>query len=182
MPKRKARRPHPPKPAPPPVGTLLVGLDVSSRAAGVALARRGERGPIVMDLRLIRPSASWDAMRRIDHIADAVGAYLRSVAPVDLAVMEWTDGVAWLARKHAGSWASHVVTLAAAQSAVRREILAHVVKVETVTSTRWTDRVPKETRAERLRAKYPRYGVWPKNRDPGFDVADALGLVVWRTT
>jgi len=182
MPKRKPRRPHPPKPSPPPEGTVLLGLDVSSRAAGVALARRGGRGLIVMDLRLIRPSTGWDAMRRIDYIADAVGAYVRSVAPIDLAVMEWTDGAAWLARKHAGSWASHVVTLAAAQSAVRREVLAGVIKVETVTSTRWTDRVPKETRAERLRARFPRYAAWPPEWDKGLDVADALGLVVWRTT
>lgn len=182
MPKRKARRPHPPKPPPPPEGAILLGLDVSSRAAGVALARRGPRGLVVLDLRLFRPPSSWDAMRRIDYLADAVEAYVRVVDPLDLALMEWTDGAAWMARKHAGSWASHVVTLAAAQSAVRREVLRHAAKIETVTSTRWTNRVPKDVRAERLRDRYWTYRAWPLSRDPGYDVADGLGLLDWRAT
>ena len=184
MPRRKqAKKPHGPKPTPPPIGCLALGLDVSSRAAGLALVRRGERGPVVLDLRLVRPTSSWDAFRRIDHLADTVKDFVTGLdEDINLVAMEWTDGAAWLARKHAGSWASHVVTLAAAQSAVRRAILPYVDKVETYTSTRWTDRVPKEDRAERLRDRYFAYRAWPISRDPGLDVADGLGLAIWRLT
>lgn len=170
------------RPLPPPPGTVVLGVDASSHATGLALIQQGSP-PRAIDLALLTPTRSHPFHRRIDwtceEILSRVAAHPSHVP--DLIVLEWTDGAIWKARRHAASWARSVIPLAAAQAAIRQTLRRAypLAEIETYTSTQWTQRKPKEERAARLALMVPAYRRLMAI-DTGRDIADALGIAAWR--
>jgi len=156
---------------PPPVGTRVLALDVSSTAAGVALVYLSDRGPVIESQGLSKPPAKWMPERRINVIVDECAGMVDE-ANHDLLIMEVTDGMTWGSKRRT----SHLVQLAIAQGRVY-EAIRGIQTPETVSVTKWARGVPKSTRAERIKALFPEYDA---AGDPGFDVADAIGIALWR--
>lgn len=156
-------------------GQKILALDVSSTAAGVAMFERRADGVALLDFDIIHPKAAWNVWQRIDYIA----AKLSKILLFDLAILEFTDGAKWMSKARASSWSHSVVPLAAAQTAARAAILPNVGSVELVTSSEWTGKIPKETRALLMRNRHWRYNAFA-SKDPGYDVADAIGIGEWR--
>lgn len=173
---KRSRKPKP-RPALPaiPVGDRVVGLDVSSTATGAAVVERTRSGVKILDLVLSAPPAKWGAPARVDRMIDVVMSDISGLRP-DLVVLEMTDGATWGGR----SRTNNIVQLAIAQGrfyeSVRR--LYGVQTIDVVTSTVWTHGVPKGKRAAKLAAIYPELA--EADNPPDHDVADALGLALWR--
>lgn len=183
----RKRRPKPAfiRPTAPAPGTIVLGVDASSKATGLAFIRSATATEHAqcLSLDLLKPTASWPFHSRVDWLCDQIHKRLPGYAghvPA-LVVLEQTDGALWMARARASAWASSVVPLAGAQAAIRETIRRAfpLAKLETYTSTQWTQRKPKDERAAWLKSAVPAYrGI--AARDAGFDVADALGLAIWR--
>ena len=176
MPKPPKKPPTPREPIPP--GSSVLALDVSSHAAGLALIRVGETGPKVDALKLIKPPAAWDEFRRVDLIVDRTVEFLDRLKWVEVAILEWVDGIKWPSRKYAKSLAISLDRTKSAQAHVRQALKPFVGRIETVSATEWSRRVKKEDRAERLKADHWRLATF--KGDNGLDVADALGIGLWR--
>ncbi|MBX6314786.1 MAG: hypothetical protein IRY99_17995, partial [Isosphaeraceae bacterium] len=68
-----------------------------------------------------------------------------------------------------------------AQGAAYQAVRAAGVVCECISEQDWTGGEPKAERATRIAAAYPEYAAWHRRgKDPGLDVADALGLCVYR--
>jgi hypothetical protein len=154
----------------------VLALDVSSSAAGYALALPGGR----TDFGVIVPPGDAKAVERIDGIVGAMGRLLARHRPA-LAVMEWSDGHVHGAIRRRTSGLS---VMGAAQGAVRQFLRAEGIPVETVGESTWTRRIRKVERAARMRVVFPAYGRWAdegadEGADDGMDAADALGILEW---
>lgn len=174
--KRQAS-PGPPRFAPLPPGALVMGLDVSSTAAGWAFVRNNRDCSLVA-FGVARPKRSLLGPARIDEICRLVTAVVISDDSTNVAVMEWSSGH----QRRGQARMNGLAILGQAQGAVR-ERLRRLVDVETIDEKTWTRSVPKPKRAETVRAIYPDYAAWAAaGNDPGLDAADAIGLCLWRLT
>lgn len=182
-PPTKAKPKRTPKPLPTrrrlAEGSSVLGLDVSSKAVGVALMTATTRGPRLDAARLFTAPAAWGPLARIDKLSNDVAAYVSRLGRVDLAILEWADGVRWMSKERGPNWSRYLVSLVAAQATVRVKIQPYAAELEYVASSEWTGRVKKEKRADLLRLKY-----WQLRTlaDPGLDVLDAAGIAEWRIT
>lgn len=173
------RKPPPPRP-PVPIGGWVMGMDVSSSAAGLALATRRESGVHVLRAGLVKPPSGWDLLRRLAYIGDGCADFAAGLRTPPLAVLEWATGARWGGRNKGRkeAWSYDVVPLAAAQGVALEAIRPNVSAVETVSSAEWSNRVSKEARAAEARRCWAYAGF--ASRDVKFDVADAIGICLWR--
>lgn len=173
------RKPPPPRPRVPD-GAWVVGLDVSSTSAGLALATRRESGVHVLRAGLVKPPSGWDLLRRLAYIGDGCADFAAGLRTPPLAVLEWATGARWGGRNKGRkeAWSYDVVPLAAAQGVALEAIRRHVSAVETVSSAEWSGRVAKEVRAAEARRRWV-YADFAA-RDKAYDVADAIGICLWR--
>ena len=175
-PRGRGRGPKFVRPDPPPIGSRVLALDVSSTATGMAVVTMGERGPELIRHHVARPNAKWEVSRRVDDmILEIEGAAFGSCCRV--VAMEMTDGVRWGTKRRT----SHLVQLAIAQGrfyeAFRGWVEAFGGRPEPVSAAQWTGGVPKAERAERVRMIFPELR---DIRDPGLDAHDAAGIGLWR--
>lgn len=179
MTKPRKSKPKPPTPREPiPPGSTVLALDVSSRATGLALLWRSEAGVRIRALRLVKPPAAWDEFTRVDLMTRQVVEFVEANQPIGLAILEWVDGIPWAGRKYVRSMAQHLDRCKSAQAHVRQALKPLVDRIETVSATEWSRRIPKEDRAKALAERHWRYATF--RGDKGLDVADALGIGLWR--
>lgn len=179
--KTRARKPPGSAALPPlPADAVLMAIDCSSTAIGWAVYRRR----VLMAASLARSPASWDSIRRIRaNTAEVLEA--AAERGVTHAILEWQSP--WRAARLRN--ANGLAVLGQAQgyllAAIEREF--RQIKVDLVSEREWT-RVggwpaSKQSRAARVRLLVPEYreavGANP-SIDPGLDIADSLGLALWR--
>lgn len=177
-----AKRAKPPKTyAPLPIGSRVIGLDVSTTAAGIAVMDVEPHGLKVVSLELHKPLAKLDWQERAYEIQ---GDCFNVIEDVRLdfdresrfACIEIADGATWSTK--AASARTHEITKTAIAQGM---VLAHLIKYfnhyDMITSTKWSRGRKKEDRAKAIALQYPAYA---KIKDPGYDVADAIGLCLWR--
>lgn len=171
--RRAARKPKAVRPDPPPLGSRVLALDVSSSATGMAVVQSGGRGPELIKCVVSRPSGESAPSRRVDEmiaevVREATGLCSRIV------VMELTDGARWKGRRRTND----LVQLAIAQGRFYEAFRSWgFAAFETVSATRWTRGIPKTDRVEMIRLMFPTYA---EIHDPGLDGADAIELALWR--
>jgi Holliday junction resolvasome RuvABC endonuclease subunit len=152
----------------PPHGPLLC-LDVSSSCTGwAAFHAAGPHHERPYSFDRIRPLAKLPSVQRIDRQVAKLREIVRMCEPA-LVVMEWSSG-----KTHGRiARASGLAVLGQAQGAVRQLLADLNVPVVTVPENEWTKGSPKRKRAENVRFLVPNYRI---EDDPGFDIADAIGL------
>jgi Holliday junction resolvasome RuvABC endonuclease subunit len=149
----------------------ILALDVSSSATGWAVLDGAK--PVLEAFDLIRPPARLDSVVRIDAMVARVGVIAEDYAP-DAVVMEWSSG-----KVHGRlGRIPGLAVLGQAQGAVRAALRAAEWPVKTVSENDWTGGKSKARRSQLIACEFPAYGRWSGN-DPGFDVADAIGIGCW---
>lgn len=167
-PARKARRPRAARVAAAVPDGPMVAFDPSSTAIGAAAW--DEAGNLI-DLARYAPPGGWPLARRSNAIADWAGGFAERHGAA-VAVVEVCSG-----KTYHASRASSLASLAFGQGAVYRAVSRVVPAVEAITELEWTNRRRKEARARDVRMLYPLYEAFASaGHDPGFDVADAIGL------
>lgn len=177
-----ARRAKPPKAyAPLPIGSRIIGLDVSTTAAGIAVMDVEAHGLAAVSLELYKPRAKLDWQERAYEIQ---AVCLNAIADIRIrfahesmfACIEIADGATWSTK--AASARTHEITKTAiAQGMVLADLIRWCPNYDMITSTKWSRGRKKEDRAKAIALQYPAYAAM---KDPGYDVADAIGLCLWR--
>ncbi len=180
----------------------LLCLDPSSTCCGAAYFPSLAHDAAPTYLHAIRPTSSWDAMKRIDFIVAGVLETVRRWRP-SLVLMEWSDGRLDAARtRQRGRAYPGMAVMGQAQGAVRQALMDHPWwwpsptvrgKIETVSEADWTCQKGKDARALTMAAMFPLYrdflesgqdGPWTGKgswkHGAGLDVADSVGIGVWR--
>lgn len=179
--KKKPRTPRPATVRPPvSVGETVLALDVSSSCVGYALMRAGLE-PDAIDFGLITPPSGLDVVRRSLSLAEQAVQLVKATEP-NLVIIETTSGYTYRSDR-----SSSLASLAFAQGSVHDRVFVAVspdIRVETVSELEWTKpakgaRLSKEERSEAIRRAFPEYDAEAES-DPGFDIADSLGIAQWR--
>ena len=158
-----------------PTETLL-SLDVSSSAVGWALLNRKEG---CLDFGLIKAPSSWDSVKRMRFHAKKVGDEVMHRA--DHAVLEWQSH-----KSAAGPRVQGLAVLGQAQGVMYARLCGTRWTddgIDLVSEREWTKSVPKQKRAFSVRLLCPAYAKRVANgelKDDGLDVADSIGLGLWR--
>lgn len=172
--------------SPLPTDSIVIGLDVSTTAVGFAVMRvephvssMEPRRLVLGNLGLYKPKASLDWYARVCELSEWVreAIFQYRFAHISAVVIERSDGATWNTRA-ARSRSNDTAKVAMAQGAV----LAHVYGLvghdyDLVTSTQWARGKSKADRAKEIALQFPMYA---QIKDPGYDVADAIGLCLWR--
>jgi Holliday junction resolvasome RuvABC endonuclease subunit len=185
---KSARVKKPAKPKPPPTyrriqdGEYLLALDVSSSACGAAIISAMGKTITSHGLWLIKPPSSWkDSKRRIDYIVDGVDQLIQFIN--NGVVMEWQSHLRAAGCRNANGLA----VLGQAQGRVYQHLVEREQMVDLVSEREWTKingwNQRKEQRAHGVSMVFPEYRAACKEDDsfdPGLDIADALGIGLWR--
>ncbi len=167
------------KPIPP--DAVLLSLDASSSACGWARLSGTQR---LLGFGLIKPPASWDSRRRIDHIVLQVADLAKGCTH---AVCEHQSHKSGGGGFHAqglavlGQAQGEIVGMLKFGALIPRE------NIDLVSEREWTKvngrNTPKKDRAQYVLLIFPEYDrmvATTPGYDAGLDVADALGIAVWR--
>lgn len=177
-PKRPKRKKAPIVRRPINPGELVLALDVSSSATGFAVLEATDGLPKLIAWHRFVPPPKLEMLARCDKTAVSVAHAIRALPDrPTIAIIEWADGIRWTSKRRGKSWSMNVVPLIAAQATVRAAVCQLIPEVETVTSSEWTGKIPKDKRAQQIRRIYPQL---TESRDPGYDIADAVELGKWR--
>lgn len=154
-----------------PDGPLLC-LDPSSSACGWAIFDPSGR-PV--DFGVIRPPARLDSVARTDRIVAGVLDLYRRHRPAG-ALLEWASG-----KTHGRiAKASGLAVLGQAQGSIRTALAIQGCPVALVDANDWTFKVPKHKRASMIALAVPGYAAMRVGgKDPGDDIADAIGIGLW---
>lgn len=171
---RKAAIALPPLPA----DAVLLALDVSSSAIGWCVYRAGKFGAAG----LIAAPMSRPSTERIDLNTAEVGGLAEDYG-ITRVVMEWQSSLRAARCRNANGLA----VLGQAQGAAYWELRRRGLAVDRVSEREWTRvngwNVSKDKRAERVKLLCPEYR-WAIEKspgcDPGMDMADAIGLAIFR--
>lgn len=174
------RKPKKPIVYPPlPHGAVVLSLDVSSSVTGWAIGEAGKMLPgNIIDFGLIKPPSGWDSIRRADFMLVKLAAIVHRFQP-DEVVMEWQS------HKATGMRVQGLSTLGQAQGAIR-SYLATTHRVVAISERAWTKiggrNAKKEARSEVVKVSVPSYAEKASDPkfDPGLDIADAIGLLLYR--
>ena len=155
----------------------ILALDPSSTRTGYALLSEQEK---LLEAGFLSPRKRTDpAAERIAAMVEDLMGLLHTLEPAAV-VIEWTTGKVGRRRHHGGGagLAVYGVSLGALwQAACFYARMAGVgVRVELVAENEWTDGRPKAERTAAIARLYPQYQA---ERDPGGDMADAIGLGRW---
>lgn len=171
-----------------PPNHYLMGLDVSSSVAGWCLAHADDRGVVHFDdFGRIKPPSSWSAERRMEKITLEIGDLCKDYSQTrDLSVvMEWQSHLRAAGNRNANGLA----VLGKSQGAVWWHLKTLGFKIDLVSEREWT-RVNgwparKIDRAKKIRMLCPQYRELVEKDpglDSGLDIADALGIILYRMT
>jgi hypothetical protein len=173
-----------------PDGQLVIGLDVSSTAAGWAVGVREGNTTKVIDFGVVAPPKHWDATRRMEIIIPEISQICRSRirfggGPLGIPriVMEWQSHL----RAAGNRTANGLAILGKSQGAVWWELRSRGLQIDHVSERVWTKvngwPARKEDRAKLIRLAVPDYRKAVEkdaNLDPGLDIADGIGLTLFR--
>jgi Holliday junction resolvasome RuvABC endonuclease subunit len=156
----------------------VLGLDPGMRTGWAVLCDDGTPDVDLLGCGLLTPDdPKLRVPDRIESLCTGLGALLDEYEP-GLVVLEWDSGHV-NERRHRGGGAG-LATHGAVTAALWREVLAwsrsHRATVVTVDESTWTRGVPKGERALAVAASFP----YRLQDDPGLDIADAIGIVVWK--
>lgn len=176
-----ARRQKPAKAYTPlPVGSRIVGLDVSSTAAGIAVMDVEPHRLKVVDLQLFKPTARLEWQERShriqDHCRNQFADATLTAQGEMRACIEIADGARW-GTQSADARAHEITKTAIAQGMVLADVIRYFDHYDMITATKWSRSRKKPDRAKAIALQYPAYAAM---KDPGYDVADAIGLCLWR--
>lgn len=151
----------------------VMALDPSSTRTGYCFMRIDESiieaGVLTPDKRNAPPAY------RIETMCRDLAGLLERIEP-DVIVIEWTGGKVGR-RRHKGGGAGLAVYGIAVGALWRTVVVKSPTKtVELIEANEWTRGVPKEKRITFIRRLFKEYD---PSKDPGGDVADAIGLVAY---
>ncbi len=193
----KTKRKPKPKPAPswPRIddGDRVIALDVSSTAAGWAIGQSLNGKITIEKFGLVKPPSHWKSARRIAKITEDIGLLcedydqnliLNSQESLRV-VMEWQSHM----RAAGARSINGLATLGQAQGSAWWNLRNLEFMVDHVSEREWTKErhwpVSKVNRAAKIRMLVPEYAQYVKDDpslDSGLDIADALGILIWRLT
>jgi len=153
----------------------ILALDPSSTRTGYALLDEQEK---LLEAGFLSPRKRTDPpAERIAAMVEDLLGLLHTLEPAAV-VIEWTTGKVGR-RRHHGAGAGLAV-YGAALGALWQAACFHARqaggRVELAVENEWTDGRPKAERAAAIARLYPQYQA---ERDPGGDMADAIGLGGW---
>ncbi|MGN6367485.1 MAG: hypothetical protein ACTHN5_04415 [Phycisphaerae bacterium] len=153
---------------------MILALDPSSTCVGYALMT-GPRPDQLLDGGLLRPKpAKLPIVARVRQFAQDLRELLEEHRPAAV-VMEVS--FTRHGRAHDRGGAATLGVYGFAVGYLFHVLEASGVSIESLEATQWTGRMRKAERTERIRAMYgARY---PAARDPGGDLADAIGIGRW---
>lgn len=174
-----------------PADRYMLSLDVSSSAAGWALWNPGLLYSL-KDFGIVRPPQKKDSWERIDLIIAGLYCVMEKFklnsyyGAFPVIVMEWQGPYRAAENRNANGLA----TLGQAQGSVRQALKRDAFgEIELISERDWTKSggwpVRKEKRAEKVRLLYSDYKrrvETGKLKDNKYDVADAIGLGIYRYT
>ncbi len=153
----------------------ILALDPSSTRTGYAVLTEQET---LREAGFLTPGKRTDpAAVRIAAMVEDLMGLLGAIKP-DAVVIEWTTGKVGRRRHHGGGagLAVYGVALGALWQAACFYTKSSGGRVELVAENDWTDGRPKAERTAAIARLYPQYQA---ERDPGGDMADAIGLGGW---
>lgn len=146
----------------------IIGIDPSSQCTGICVAECNERRITLVHLESIRAPSRLSAIKRIGAMQSDLSAAMTHHGPADLAVVE-TPGPRQRSRAAVYGMAVGACLAVAWQLGIRA--------VEAPAGV-WTRRRKKFERAAIMAQQFSRYAEIA-HTDPGGDIADAIGVVVW---
>lgn len=150
----------------------IIALDPSSTAIGYAVLRRIDGG--IIDAGLITPDKKTDLpLVRIRAMLEELTLLICEAEP-QAAVIEVTSGK--VGKRHKGKGAGLAVYGMAVGAVWQLCCNVEFLEVAPVLENDWTDGAGKSKRLSLLSATEPKY---KRERDPGGDVGDAIGLGRW---
>lgn len=165
--------------APLPCGTVLMALDVSSSATGIAIGEIGHEGLIVHSFGVAKPPSGWPFDRKVDFMSAEIDRLI-ALYRVSHVAMEFQD------HRSTSMRVQGLAVLGQAQGAVWSRLCNRmpVDRVNVRDATKLHGRnVKKQTRCEHIKAMVPAYAerlaADPKF-DPGMDSSDAIFLLILR--
>jgi Holliday junction resolvasome RuvABC endonuclease subunit len=154
-------------------GGRILSLDPSSTACGWAVF---DSYPVALvDFKVIKAGSRKDELSRIRHLCRGVLDLIAETEP-DKVILEWasgkvngrikgrTQGLATMG--HGQGWIAGVV----------ENCTSH--EPQYVYPNDWKGNKRKDRMAQTIAAIYPEYAAW-KQKDRGFDAADAIGMAHW---
>ncbi|MDR3582539.1 MAG: hypothetical protein P4L67_04670 [Candidatus Pacebacteria bacterium] len=176
------KTPKPKKPPvvypPLPIGAVLLALDVSSSATGIAVGEIEASGVKIHSFGVARPPSSWSFDRKVGFMADEIDRLI-AFHKVSHVVFEWQDhrsgsmrvqGLAVLGQAQGALW-NHL-----------KDFKVDRVPVREATKLRGRN-VKKQTRCEWVKTQVTEYAAKvaaQPNWDKGSDASDALFLLLFR--
>ena len=157
-----------------PTPCILLSLDPSSTVTGWAALSFGGR---LLEGGLLKPNKKGiEPAARIDQMCKDLLVLLNEVSPSEV-VLEWPSG--HTGRRHHGH-GSGLSTYGIAVGAIWRTCVGWAtdrhVSVHLVSENLWTAGQSKTRRAAGVRLFYEQYN---PDKDPGLDLADAIGLALY---
>ena len=160
----------------------IVSLDPSSTAVGFAVFQGRE----FVQAGLIKPdNASAESFERVVSMGDDVWSVLQQKDP-QIILIEWTLGKVGQRRHHGGGAGLPVYGIGVGwigctcyrwiEEQFMQGRYGNYRQLIPIYENNWTNGVPKKTRQAAIASLYPSYC---PERDPGGDIADAIGLADW---
>lgn len=155
----------------------ILALDPSSTRTGYAVLNEQEK---LLEAGILKPRKEKDPPReRIEAITGDLWRLLEETNPQAI-ILEWTSGKVGRRRHHGGGAGLAIYGVAIGAIWQMAEFWSRIDRghplVELVPENEWTGGRPKGERAAAIGRLYPQYQA---DRDPGGDIADAIGLGRW---
>lgn len=157
--------------------TVIMGIDPSSTATGWALGSPIGFGAVVKYADVIKPSARWSAIKRVEKIVEEMSLILEEYMP-NIVVIELPGPK--VHRRVKSSNPHGLAVYGMASGAVWGMCLFHPTledsKIIIATPNKWTEGSSKNHRKRRALGVYPGY---KPSLDQDGDMADAICLCDW---
>lgn len=178
----KAKKPKKPAAiyAPLPCGAIVLSLDISSSVTGWAVGEiQGDGSVDVIDFGAVAPSKSWVSTKRIEWMWGHVLGLIKD-HKVTRGCCEWQS------HRSTSQRVQGLAVLGQAQGFLYAKASAYFY-IDRISERDWTKvggkNASKKVRCELVKAAVPRYATKASSSpdyDPGLDIADAIGLLLWR--
>lgn len=162
-----------------PCGTILMALDVSSSATGIAVGEIESTGLVVHSFGVARPPSSWSFDRKIDFMMEEIER-TAALYWVNRIAIEWQDHRSTMRRVQG------LAVLGQAQGAIWSRLRDRVpidrIPVRDATKLNGKN-TKKEKRCEYVKTMVPAYAKKVASEpkfDAGLDASDALCLLMFR--
>lgn len=179
MPTKTKKPKKPTAYAPLPSQAVLMALDVSSSATGIAIGEMGHEGLVVHSFGVARPPSGWPFDRKVDFMSAEIDRLI-ALYRVSHVAIEWQD------HRSTSSRVQGLAVLGQAQGCVWSRLCNRmpVDRVNVRDATKLHGRnVKKQTRCDYIKATIPAYAervASDPKFDGGLDASDALCLLIYR--